>query len=123
MAKKTLREPKRVLLVDDDQDYGQAAADVIGLNGKRSVTIARTIKEATKCLRMGKFDVIVWDYCLTDGTSEELTRATKERFPKTRMIANTGNPDKVQVMKKAGCRVIAEHTRGIEALLKQIDRR
>jgi DNA-binding NtrC family response regulator len=122
MPKKTLREPKKVLFVEDDQDYCQSISDAMSANGEYMLTVAGTIKEATKCLKKGKFDVIIWDYCLPDGTPVKLIRATRARFPKARMIANSSSPDSNDILILAGCDIVAGSTMCIKTFLKLIYR-
>jgi PAS domain S-box-containing protein len=95
-------DPKlRVLLVEDDK-VDQMAFERFITVGKLPYThtIAGSIKEATACLKSEKFDIIVSDYLLGDGTTFDVLALSGD----CPVIITTGSGDEEVAVKamKAG---------------------
>jgi excisionase family DNA binding protein len=81
-----------VLVVDDDpvlQDLFQTFLKKIGF----SRVVVGTAKEAIKCLRKQKFDLMFLDLQLPDATGDEVYQTAKQIDPELNVIVITGYPD------------------------------
>jgi len=85
-------EPKikscRVLLVEDHADTRYVMSQLISRLGC-SVTCAMSVKEASEIAEHARFDLLICDYGLPDGTGADVMRCVNERQP-IKGIAMTG---------------------------------
>ncbi len=85
-------EPKRILVVDDEEKVLKALEDVLSLDG-HSVRSVRSAKGALAALEKAEYDVLISDIRMPVMTGEELYHCIQDRFPemlnKTAFI--TGN--------------------------------
>jgi CheY-like chemotaxis protein len=82
----------RVLVVDDDpvlQDLFQTFLKKIGF----SRVVVGTAKEAVKCLRKQKFDLMFLDLQLPDAPGDQVYQTAKQIDPDLNVIVITGYPD------------------------------
>jgi excisionase family DNA binding protein len=91
-----LRQDKQgqptVLVVDDDpvlQDLFQTFLKKIGF----SRVVVGTAKEAIKCLRKQKFDLLFLDLQLPDAPGDQVFETAKQINPDLNVIVITGYPD------------------------------
>lgn len=70
----------RILLVEDHMDSAKALARLLGTVGHKVVT-ANTIAGALKTARSGKYDLLISDIGLPDGTGLELMRQLRVDSP------------------------------------------
>jgi excisionase family DNA binding protein len=91
-----LRQDKQgqptVLVVDDDldvQDLFQTFLKKIGF----SRVVVGTAKEAIKCLRKQKFDLLFLDLQLPDAPGDQVYQTAKQIDPDLNVIVITGYPD------------------------------
>ena len=91
-----LRQDKQgqpiVLVVDDDpvlQDLFQIFLKKIGF----SRVVVGTAKDAIKCLRKQKFDLMFLDLQLPDAPGDEVYKTAKQIDPDLNVIVITGYPD------------------------------
>jgi excisionase family DNA binding protein len=91
-----LRQDKQgqptVLVVDDDpvlQDLFQTFLKKIGF----SRVVVGTAKEAIKCLRKQKFDLLFLDLQLPDAPGDQVFETAKQIDPDLNVIVITGYPD------------------------------
>ncbi len=85
-------EPKRILVVDDEEKVLKALEDVLSLDG-HSVRSVKSAKGALAALEQSEYDVLISDIRMPVMNGEELYRCIQDRFPemlnKTAFI--TGN--------------------------------
>lgn len=82
-------DPKRVLIVDDDEGNRRSLALVLRRKGYE-VEMASTGKEALQKARVGFFDVAVLDIRMPDVQGVELLAPLKETHPDIALIVMTG---------------------------------
>jgi PAS domain S-box-containing protein len=94
--------PLAVLLVEDHEDTAVVIGRIVSNMG-HNVRIARTMTEALDRLRSEKFDIVLSDIGLPDGTGIELLEKTRA-FSQVPMIALTGYgmEDDLQRYREAG---------------------
>ena len=83
---------KRILLVEDDLTYARIVKNFLEKNGF-SVDSTTKVKEAQQLLSNAKFDLIIADFRLPDGTGMELLQWSKSNFPQTHVILITHYSD------------------------------
>ncbi len=70
-------ERVRILFVDDSRSVCQAYSDLLERNGY-AVDVAGTIAEADKLAEENRYDLVVVDYFLPDGSGDELCKRLSE---------------------------------------------
>lgn len=83
----------RILLVEDSRTFQAAVAEGLGELG-HTVVCVMTLKEAKEALGQQKFDFILLDLNLPDGSGKEIIEHTRNR-PDTRIVVLTGSDDTV----------------------------
>lgn len=83
---------KKILLVEDDLTYSRIVKTFLEKNGF-AVEASTKVKEAQNILNSGKFDLIIADFRLPDGTGMELLQWSKKEFPQTQVILITHYSD------------------------------
>jgi CheY-like chemotaxis protein len=78
----------RILLVEDHIDTAAAIAEILGAMG-HDVTVATTVSSALNAAARQRFDFVVSDIGLPDGTGHELMRELVRRY-RLRGIAVSG---------------------------------
>lgn len=81
-----------ILLVEDDLTYSRIVKTFLEKNSFTVVTTTK-VKEAQNILNTGKFDLIIADFRLPDGTGMELLQWAKAHFPKLQVILITHYSD------------------------------
>ncbi|OOG77914.1 sigma-54 dependent transcriptional regulator [Algoriphagus sp. A40] len=81
-----------ILLVEDDLTYSRIVKTFLEKNSFEVVTTTK-VKEAQNILNTGKFDLIIADFRLPDGTGMELLQWAKAHFPKLQVILITHYSD------------------------------
>jgi DNA-binding NtrC family response regulator len=82
----------RVLVVDDDENQRLAIEGILGL--EHDVVAAGGVQDALHQLSRGRFDVVVTDYEMPDGTGQSLIEAVEKRgLTSTSAILLTGHSD------------------------------
>ena len=71
--------PATILVVDDDPVCRRHAADVLGADGHR-VELVGSVAEARAALSAARYDLVLCDLGLPDGTGAELARASDARI-------------------------------------------
>ncbi|MBI5200472.1 MAG: response regulator [Elusimicrobia bacterium] len=67
------RPARRILAVEDEEDYGQLLVEVLGDAGY-SVTWEKTCADGLKSFAGGTFDLVILDVNLPDGTGFDICR-------------------------------------------------
>ena len=80
----------RVLLVEDEVFIRMDAAEMLGDLGCR-VTDTGTVAEALKALGEARYDILITDIDLEDGSGVELARQAREGHPDLRVVFATGH--------------------------------
>jgi PAS domain S-box-containing protein len=116
----------RILVVEDEPATLRLMGRLLRGLG-HSVTTASTIKETLDALEMGKFDVIVSDIGLPDGSGLELMRRVVSRHGPVPAIALTGYGMEEDVRRSRDAGFAAHLTKPIdfaklEAMIRQITR-
>ncbi|SFU16488.1 DNA-binding transcriptional response regulator, NtrC family, contains REC, AAA-type ATPase, and a Fis-type DNA-binding domains [Algoriphagus locisalis] len=83
---------KRILLVEDDLTYSRIVKTFLEKNGF-TVQTAVKVKEAQQLFSNSKFDLIIADFRLPDGTGMELLQWSKSNYPQTQVILITHYSD------------------------------
>jgi two-component system response regulator HydG len=83
---------KNILLVEDDLTYSRIVKTFLGKNGF-AVQTAIKVKEAQQLFTNSKFDLIIADFRLPDGTGMELLQWSKSNYPQTQVILITHYSD------------------------------
>ncbi len=83
---------KHILLVEDDLTYSRIVKTFLEKNGF-AVQAATKVKEAQNLINSSKFDLIIADFRLPDGTGMELLQWSKAEFPQTQVILITHYSD------------------------------
>ncbi|TXE05538.1 sigma-54-dependent transcriptional regulator [Algoriphagus aquimarinus] len=83
---------KHILLVEDDLTYSRIVKTFLEKNGF-SVQTAIKVKEAQQLFSNSKFDLIIADFRLPDGTGMELLQWSKINYPQTQVILITHYSD------------------------------
>lgn len=81
-----------ILLVEDDLTYSRIVMNFLKKNSF-DVTTTTKVKEAQNLLNSGKFDLIIADFRLPDGTGMELLQWAKANFPQLQVILITHYSD------------------------------
>ena len=81
-----------ILLVEDDLTYSRVVKTFLDKNSFE-VTTTTKVKEAQNILTDGKFDLIIADFRLPDGTGMELLQWAKANFPRLQVILITHYSD------------------------------
>lgn len=83
---------KHILLVEDDLTYSRIVKTFLEKNGF-TVQTAVKVKEAQQIFSGSKFDLIIADFRLPDGTGMELLQWSKSNYPQTQVILITHYSD------------------------------
>lgn len=83
---------KHILLVEDDLTYSRIVKTFLEKNGF-TVQTAVKVKEAQQFFSNSKFDLIIADFRLPDGTGMELLQWSKSNYPHTQVILITHYSD------------------------------
>ncbi|MEB2785720.1 sigma-54-dependent transcriptional regulator [Algoriphagus persicinus] len=83
---------KQILLVEDDLTYSRIVKTFLEKNGF-IVQTAIKVKEAQQLFSNSKFDLIIADFRLPDGTGMELLQWAKSNYPQTQVILITHYSD------------------------------
>ena len=83
---------KHILLVEDDLTYSRIVKTFLEKNGF-AVQTATKVKDAQNLINSSKFDLIIADFRLPDGTGMELLQWSKSEFPQTQVILITHYSD------------------------------
>lgn len=83
---------KQILLVEDDLTYSRIVKTFLEKNGYAVQTTVK-VKVAQQILATDKFDLIIADFRLPDGTGMELLQWTKSKYPQTQVILITHYSD------------------------------
>lgn len=81
-----------ILLVEDDLTYSRIVKTFLEKNSFE-VTTTTKVKEAQNILNTGKFELIIADFRLPDGTGMELLQWAKANFPELQVILITHYSD------------------------------
>lgn len=81
--------PVRILLVDDHHDTRRVLGQLLEKRG-HGVKAASTMKQALTALEEERFDVLLSDIGLPDGSGNELVTLAKQRQPQIRAFALSG---------------------------------
>jgi two-component system response regulator HydG len=82
----------QILLVEDDLTYSRIVKTFLEKNSFDVLTTTK-VKEAQTLLNTGKFDLIIADFRLPDGTGMELLQWAKSNFPELQVILITHYSD------------------------------
>jgi two-component system OmpR family response regulator len=80
MPENSKSRTRRILVVDDDQDFAEGLSDLLGLEGYECL-IANSMADANRVIE--KFDprVAILDFMLGDGDGFELCKTLKQKCP------------------------------------------
>lgn len=80
----------KCLIVEDDCNLQMTLHELVEELG-HDVTAAGTLAEGRKALQKSKFDLLILDYQLPDGTSDEFSSIAAVTQPNCRIILLTGS--------------------------------
>jgi PAS domain S-box-containing protein len=78
----------RVLHVEDDADLHQVIRAMVG--GRFDFELATTLRQARQLVALERFDVVILDVCLPDGSGWDLLSEIRTRQPNTRVVILSG---------------------------------
>jgi DNA-binding NtrC family response regulator len=81
----------RVLIVDDERTLRESCASVLQYEGYQVSTCSRG-EEARDLLKHTKFDIALFDLCLTEVSGMQLLKTCADSHPEMIVIMITGNP-------------------------------
>ena len=82
--------PKRILIVDDNEEFGELMGDILKLSGfaaSHSPDLRHAREHMAAC---GEPDCLILDYWLGEGTTEEFAVSLKFVSPATKIIMMSG---------------------------------
>lgn len=79
-----------ILIVDDDDSVTDSLRLILTDAGFQ-VSTAQSFAESSKLLNGARFDLVITDFCLPDGTGIELITHVKNETPETEVILMTGH--------------------------------
>jgi DNA-binding NtrC family response regulator len=79
-----------VLLVDDDRELCANLWDILHERGYR-ISLAHTVPEGSQSLLKRKFDVVLLDLKLPEGTAQDVLSVLREASPESKVILITGH--------------------------------
>lgn len=82
----------RILVIDDDHPVLFVTAELLRRADYEVVT-ASTATEAIRCLDQEKFQLVITDYRLIEGSGEDVVLAAKQKQPATPVFIMSGNLD------------------------------
>lgn len=90
--------PLDILAIDDDAMMGELYHELLGVSG-HTVTSCRTLRSAREALRTQRFDAVIADFFLSDGTFAELWAEAAAQHPEltNRVVLITGDRSQAQV--------------------------
>ncbi|TNF32324.1 MAG: response regulator [Deltaproteobacteria bacterium] len=90
--------PLDILAIDDDAMMGELYQELLGVSG-HTVTSCRTLLAAREALRTQRFDAVIADFFLSDGTFSELWAEAADQHPELtdRVVLITGDRSHAQV--------------------------
>jgi diguanylate cyclase (GGDEF)-like protein/PAS domain S-box-containing protein len=83
-------ERVRILFVDDSRSVCQAYSDLLGRHGY-AVDVAASIGEAEQKVAASRYDIVIVDYFLPDGSGDELCRRLSEHADPPILAVITGS--------------------------------
>jgi len=86
-----------VLLVDDDRELCASLWDVLHERGYR-ISLAHTVTNGTAVLRERRFDVVLLDLKLPEGSAREVQKVLRQANPEARTILITGHRSGIETM-------------------------
>lgn len=92
----------RVFLAEDNDDLADLITRRLQGRGAWRVTRERTMKDAAARLEGDRFDVVVLDYRLPDGTGLDLLRVVRTAAPETPVLFLTGHGSEDVALKALG---------------------
>ena len=88
-----MSEPSRILVVDDDQELAGTLRDYLSLHGY-SPAVAGTAQAARRELARGRYELMLLDVLLGDGSGLDLARESRGR-QQTAIIMLTGQGEEI----------------------------
>ena len=80
-----------VLLVDDDASFTQATSELFKMLGHQ-ITVAESLAKAEEALKSQRFDILLLDLMLPDGSGFQVLESIPESRRPTHITIITGNP-------------------------------
>ncbi len=96
------------LIVEDHEATSENLAAICREEFGCTVCQATDLVSAHTAITGQEFDLITWDFNLPDGTTLELIRLARAKFPNATMIATSSLKDKRQEEQEAGCNLSAD---------------
>ncbi len=114
---------RRVLVVEDDQDFAEGLADVLELEGFEVVT-APTGEAGLERFGREPFDVAILDMKLPGMNGVEVLLAIKALAPRTEVVMVTGftEPELIEQARRRGARDVVHKPFEIRRIVEILDR-
>jgi PAS domain S-box-containing protein len=90
---RSMTDTYQILLVDADADQSEMVGEFLRIAGLPKVHSVRSIQDLLERLESVRFDIILLDYRLSDGTGLEALQQIKDRGYQTPVIMVTGQGD------------------------------
>lgn len=88
---------KRVLIVDDNEEFGELLADLLSLDGFKAFHSPDLHQTRELIAVYGEPDFLILDYWLKDGTTEDFALSLKSSSPDTKIIIMSGEVEEEEV--------------------------
>ena len=91
----SINEPVRVLVVGNDEDYEQVLRTTMGrlrLSDNVETAFLHTVADARRAFGSARVDLVLSDFTLPDGTSEDLFKSLEEKSPDSHGVVLTAHP-------------------------------
>jgi CheY-like chemotaxis protein len=111
----------RILHVEDDTDLHQVIRTMVG--GHFDFELASSLREARELLALERFDVIILDVGLPDGSGWELLQEIRDRQPEARVVVLSGTemtPDEARKVEAVLLKSQVSPRELLDALTKRI---
>ncbi len=108
-------EPKRVLIIDDDEPVSMALGELLKTDGFH-VSISNNAADGVERSKEGNFDFVIVDYRMPGMNGAEVTKLLRQKF-RDLFIIGFSSESKSEEFLEAGADVFYEKTSSLQKLL------
>lgn len=124
MAAEGASSTVRLLVVDDDEDLAQLIGRLLAAKRGWSVARAGTVKAAGERLKGDRFDLVLVDHSLPDGTGLQVVETIRREVPETPVLFLTGHGSEaiaLQAISLGATDYMVKGTTMFDALVERLD--
>jgi len=114
---------QRILVVEDDATFRETVREILRDMGYK-VRGARSVRKAVKRLSNHKFDLILSDLEIGDGSGFEVIQIARQTRPEARVVlmSATADPDSIQAARDSGAAQFLPKPFGIRELIQTVEK-